>query len=196
MPSRPFYVSSILQGHEAAMKRFYTQVPFADPPVLGTASGVHCDDGVWLFVGKNTLGEHCKPITGRPEHTDAVEHSGTWHMQVMGSKTWLVRPIADSTAWPAAIPDITQCRNAFQGADGQWRLSIEVEQGDLLFVNTRLWWHHTKLNPQDAPGMSVSYARDFYLCAQQKPGAVPKGNIDGLHAPHFFSQGDVVLSKQ
>ena len=41
----------------------------------------HCAP-VWVFLGNHACGEGAEPLAGRPEHTDAVGHSGTWHYQV------------------------------------------------------------------------------------------------------------------
>jgi len=195
IPPGAFYVSSILQGHEAGMRAFFSAVPFSEPPYLNSDSDVHCDDGVWLFVGRNSTRDGCEPITGRPEHTDAVDHSGTWHMQLSGSKTWLIRPIADEKAWKGTPPSIKGYPNAVQGEDGEWRLRIDTQEGDLLFVNTRLWWHQTILGPQSAPGLSISYARDFYLSTNKSSSVhdVEKGNMDGLHARSDVRPGDIVM---
>ena len=46
-------------------------------------------NAVWFFVGKNQRPEG---MLGRPEHTDAVSHDGTWHFQVCGTKIWHLRP--------------------------------------------------------------------------------------------------------
>jgi hypothetical protein len=40
-------------------------------------------------------------------------------------------------------------------------IEVECKQGDILFLNTRLWWHSTLIPPQDVP--SISYARDIYF---------------------------------
>ena len=81
-------------------------------------------------------------------------------------------------------------------ADGERRLSIQTMRGDVILVNTRLWWHQTVIAPQEEPGgLSVSYARDFYLPGN--PGAnhvaAPKTNVDGGHAPRAVAAGHVVL---
>lgn len=88
-PGGRYYVSSILQKDSANLKKFFAKVPFAEAPLLKKASATH-DDGVWLFVGSNSSPASGKrkrdaclePLRGRPEHTDAVDHSGTWHVQL------------------------------------------------------------------------------------------------------------------
>lgn len=77
--------------------------PSGSPSLLQVLGAEH-DDGVWLFVGANPAtaggggggkppkakkrrkgvetGAAAAPIQGRPEHTDDVNHSGTWHVQL------------------------------------------------------------------------------------------------------------------
>jgi len=43
---------------------------------------------------------------------------------------------------------------------GRRRLRIEVQEGDLLLVDTGAWWHETALPPG---ALSASYAREFFL---------------------------------
>eukprot|EP00435_Cladocopium_sp_Y103_P073646 s151_g44.t1 len=40
-------------------------------------------NAAWVFFGRNTGG---RALRGRPEHTDAIQHSGTWHVQLKGEK--------------------------------------------------------------------------------------------------------------
>ena len=47
-------------------------------------------------------------------------------------------------------------------------LRLDVEAGDCLMINTRLWWHRTELPPSGNP--SISVARDFY-CDERRPKA-------------------------
>ena len=127
------------------------------------------DDGLWLFVGSNPNpkkrargGAGAEALTGRPEHTDDVVHSGTWHVQLCGSKTWHVRPCAAAEDWQQDPPVLREGEHGVVRRAGRGlRLKIEAQQGDLLIVNTRAWWHCTDIPPQ--PGLSISFARDFYL---------------------------------
>jgi hypothetical protein len=160
---------------------------------------------IWLFMGrhhhtgntdddepvlkkgtrKEDIAAAPAALTGRVEHTDSVNHSGTWHHQLSGSKTWYVRPLVDAKEWrnvptfknflpPVSADKSTRrsqrvgCKTASNSAD--WRLRIECQTGDLLLINTRLWWHCTSLPltttvDVDSTNLSVSFARDFY-CPQ------------------------------
>ena len=105
-------------------------------------------------------------MTGRPEHVDKVTHSGTWHVQLSGTKTWFIRPCADAADWRGRAPsleNLEQCPLALRTGVGRasTRLRVEVAAGDMLLINTRAWWHRTELDAQ--PALSVSYARDFVL---------------------------------
>lgn len=53
----------------------------------GAGPDVRCShaEAVWVFFGQN-CGEESGGMRGRPEHTDDISHSGTWHMQLSGSK--------------------------------------------------------------------------------------------------------------
>ena len=113
-----------------------------------------------------------------------MTHSGTWHVQLSGTKTWFIRPCADAADWGGRAPSLENLEScAWHVRTGvgraSARLRVEVEAGDMLLLNTRAWWHRTELDAQ--PGLSVSYARDFVLensnaeqgRAAQAPGLAP-----------------------
>ena len=193
-PSGPFYVSSILQKDDHNLSTFFSKVPFAEAPVLRECA--QHDDGVWLFVGLNqgdVAGKTSKrkreeapgALRGRPEHTDAVDHSGTWHVQLSGKKTWIVRPCAEACDWQASPPVLDEGKEGVvsEGRGGT-RLRIDCEEGDLLLINTRAWWHRTELLPQKGAGFSISYARDFYLgSAASVPAKAGAGSAGGTASP-------------
>lgn len=184
LPAGAWYCSSILQDDSEALAAFTAAVPFATPgPELLDAEH---DDGVWLFMGANppdtsdsqdtpalkkrrvdntSKVEGASAIQGRPEHTDAVDHSGTWHVQLQGTKTWYIRPLVDSDEWCGEPPILAHKTGAEKGPNGGWRLRIHVAAGEMLLINTRLWWHRTEIEEQAGGqnGLSISYARDFYL---------------------------------
>ena len=231
--SGAFYVSSILQRNKKALATFFASVPFAEPPLLVADH----DDGAWLFFGRNptkpapaaragakrqkttAAAAAPEPIDGRPEHTDNVTHSGTWHAQLRGTKTWYVRPLKTAEVWEGSPPTLAGKPGAVQGTLAGARLRIVVEEGDLLVINTRVWWHRTEIDPQPdaAPaggkakakgkgkgkakgaavgqgenagsesgaggqdGLSISYARDFYLegCARPRGKGKKAAGDDG-----------------
>jgi hypothetical protein len=87
--------------------------------------------------------------------------------------------------------------------------------GELLFINTRVWYHRTDIPPQLGPEpFSISYARDFYLesdahAAEKQEQEQERDGDDGadgsfktndpdsldprMYAAHDFDAGDVVL---
>eukprot|EP00747_Dinoflagellata_sp_TGD_P107024 gnl/TRDRNA2_/TRDRNA2_169991_c5_seq4.p1 gnl/TRDRNA2_/TRDRNA2_169991_c5~~gnl/TRDRNA2_/TRDRNA2_169991_c5_seq4.p1 ORF type:complete len:385 (+),score=63.08 gnl/TRDRNA2_/TRDRNA2_169991_c5_seq4:295-1449(+) len=77
-------------------------------------------------------------------------------MQCSGAKDWFVRPVGDLQLWSAAgyhYPSLEK------SVEGHRRLKIHCEEGDMLIVNTRLWWHETQFDAAGSPSMSI--ARDF-----------------------------------
>ena len=224
LPAGPFYISSILQQNADAMAEFVSRVPFAEPPLLEAEH----DDGVWLFYGvnpaaagsgrraakrprraaaapapaKSSGGAGAAPITGRPEHTDAVTHSGTWHVQLQGTKTWHIRPLVDADTWAGKPPSLA--KHGAKGSDGQRRLKVATAEGDLLLVNTRIWWHRTEIEAQESTGgLSISYARDFCLPGVERPEPLAGGeenesktNVDGLYASRSVAAGEVVMREE
>ena len=150
----------------------------------------------WIFIGQNvgTKGEEVEAMRGRPEHTDAIAHSGTWHMQLSGTKEWQLRPNGGA-AWPkAASLDAAQKLVAQHGAAAHAdsagsirRLHVTCRAGDLLLINTRLWFHATQIPSTCLPArgqvagaakrhalslpISMSVARDFYLGEAAARGA-------------------------
>ena len=138
--------------------------------------------------------ERSHPIMGRGEHTDDVHpYDGTWHCQIRGTKTWYVRPLDHHPVWQGRPPKLAGKPGAFGGASestgcvpdvefgegeegGQGeeegsddgldvaRLRIKVEQGDVLVINTKAWYHQTHIEVQPGEdGLSCSFARDWYI---------------------------------
>ena len=208
-----FYVSCILQSESNDLQsQFLAACPYIVPPFFPQKKVVSSENSsvwgnvthsapVWLFMGRhhrtnNTDEPLLKkdtrkkgvaaagPLTGRVEHTDSVSHSGTWHHQLLGSKTWYVRPLIESKEWgnvpnledfhpPTSSAEMSKRRSPRVGCKtvntADWRLRVDCRTGDLLLINTRLWWHCTSLplttsDDVDSADWSVSFARDFY-CA-------------------------------
>lgn len=171
-----WYASFIVQKNKHALKQFLNRLPFSMPPFLDAAKVCH-SDAAWLFFGANP-GQ--RPLLGRPEHTDAIAHSGTWHLQLLGSKVWNLRPTAELK------------RKAARALRGSGALKVRCEVGDVLCVNTRLWWHHTHL-----PGsckMSASVARDMWLDGR-KTAPCDMTNVDGHYATRCISAGTVLFTE-
>jgi hypothetical protein len=129
---------------------------------------------VWWFFGVNTSNED---LSGRPEHTDSVSHDGTWHYQLSGSKTWHLRPTE------LLLETCPQATSTF----------VQVQQGDVILLNTRLWWHRTAIPPQSTP--SVSYARDVYLNASPKEAPADMKNVDGLYAANTVEANTILFTE-
>jgi len=167
------------------------RLPMVHLPVAdgsGDMMKVNYGPCLWLFFGKNYADEEKSSILpGRPEHTDSVTHDGTWHYQLSGTKIWRLRPTTkllqmmeehkreqkeersvsgtkrkiDDAVYGACDVKEVETNNANPNDTREAYIEVECRQGDILFLNTRLWWHSTLIPPQDAP--SISYARDIYF---------------------------------
>jgi hypothetical protein len=84
----------------------------------------------------------------------------------------------------------------------QWteatRIHVDCQVGDVIVVNTRLWFHQTMIPAQDEP--SVSYARDFWTDetkgrhnSQSATGATSMTNVDGLYATNDIEAGSIIF---
>ena len=100
-------------------------------------------------------------------------HDGTWHLQCTGRKVWHVRPTDALVAkWRGGGGGDSggggrarrRRRGGGGGGDGDddggraLGARVETEAGDVLVVNTRLWWHRTEIPDTRAAagGLSVS----------------------------------------
>jgi hypothetical protein len=167
-------------------------------PSVTQRDGHRTTSPIWCFLG------HAEsPLDGRVEHLDSVSHDGTWHYQARGTKDWFIRPSA-STEWgDGGQPQLPE---------GKERLHIVVEEGDVFAINTRLWWHATRLDGAGS-AYSLSYARDFFdpsfslrapgaegdkaedSGAQSDSSASDYTNIDGVYATRDVTEGEVVLTE-
>lgn len=156
-------------------QRFYFSLILRDARLLANrvhpahvplAGDLTSSPHAWVFVGNN-IGPN--PLAGRAEHTDALASHilGTWHLQVAGTKDWCVRQA------------------------GGARRKVRCRQGDLLFIDTRYFYHATTLPPQR--GLSISVARDFSNTDVPPVQAVT--NIDATLAARDLGPGTVVLTE-
>jgi U3 small nucleolar RNA-associated protein 6 len=149
-------------------------------------------DCTWIFFGRNVgggKGGDGTSVEGRPEHTDAVSHDGTWHYQLSGRKTWYLRPTLE-------LMELVRKRSSLESPatmDPALVLEVNCQEGDVLIVNTRLWWHRTQIPPQHVP--SVSYARDFFF-SQEKREQTLMSNVDGMYAVTDIEEGTIVLREE
>ena len=152
-------------------------------------------DPIWVFCGRNGKGkgdndgtmDDTSYLHGRPEHVDSVTHDGTWHAQCQGSKIWYLRP-AEVDEWndpdcsgsngvdlqlnttgrkgsPGGESGVVKCD------DSMLRLKVTVRQGDVFMINTRVWWHQTRIPVMSGSRpYSLSYARDFHSPLLRLPG--------------------------
>ena len=73
-------------------------------------------------------------------------------------------PIAETEeGWEGCPPVLTADKEnvVHDAAKDLRRLRIDCSAGDLLLVNTRMYWHQTEIPAQNS--LSISFARDFYF---------------------------------
>jgi len=157
------------------------QLPFVVPPFLekgqdGQEFEPKHSEAAWIFFGRN---DSSKPLGGRADHTDDIEHSGTWHIQLHGTKVWTLHPTVEL------------CRQ-----NRSWKAKDEVQvrckPGDVLCINTRLWWHRTHIPGKTELCMSV--ARDMYLDGTE-PETPDFTNVRGHYATKVFQKDAVVFTE-
>jgi len=137
----------------------YTKLPFLpfaakkqSPWIGDTLYERNFKTKFWLFVG---LVSGPDPIAGLDEHIDNVGFSGTFHLQLMGTKRWRLRPLK-------------HCR-AVCGD----HIDIDIHAGQFLSLSTDKWYHQTWLLPDgmsegglrssNDDGLVVSIAYDYSI---------------------------------
>jgi hypothetical protein len=176
------YCSFLLQKDRSILEEHLSKLPMHQlSPVWSHG------DCIWFFFGRNNKNKgEVSALEGRPEHTDSVSHDGTWHFQLSGTKRWFLRPTEE-------LVQLLKSSYGFE-LDPEQVLQVDCKEGDVLVVNTRLWWHRTELPPQENKP-SVSYARDFYFSKEKESEASSSSmtNVDGLYAPTDLEEGVVVF---
>jgi len=183
------YCSFILQKSVDAIKETTQKVPVTTLPLASAAESGPSDGDtmetsspIWVFVGRNKKNAS---IQGRPEHTDSISHSGTFHYQISGSKIWRLRPTDE--LWKNSENDLNE----------DTIFEIECREGDVIVLNTRLWWHSTSLpsTSNARGGCSISIARDLHFNKDLSDELTADGltNVDGIYAPRDIEEGTVVF---
>ena len=78
---------------------------------------------------------------------------------------------------------------------------VECRQGDILMLNTSLWWHMTEIpcTLTAVDKLSLSYAMDFHV-DDESGSKVNIGsdmsNVDGLFAVGDIPEGEIVLTEE
>ncbi|CAK9090123.1 unnamed protein product [Durusdinium trenchii] len=184
-PGGSWYASCVLQRSRRALSEFLSQaLPKGVPHFLQRSPkslASRCrppthSAAAWVFFGRNARG---RVLRGRPEHTDAIQHSGTWHVQLKGQKVWTVRPT-------------TELQRQARALKGAGPVKIRCKEGDVLCINTKLWWHQTHIPSKCQLSMSV--ARDMYLDGT-RPGACDMTNVEGHYAVQAIRKGAVIFTE-
>jgi hypothetical protein len=206
-----FYVSTIVHLKDTeAFTELHELLP--NQELNSILEDLHITSGLWLFIGHHaaaseaastpttepSLLQHLskrlkvgtrEPMIGRAEHVDEVTYAGTFHIQISGTKTWFVRPHPELfVETNPTVPDLSKVPGAERSPKtGAWRLKIDVQQGDVFVLNTKIWYHYTELSPPmqrhqkqgemtEKEEWSMSVARDFYLPIPC-PKTVSKGEV-------------------
>jgi len=222
---KSWYCSFIVQKDDNFINDFLTKVPYKIPPVFNDSkennqwsNKFQHTKPIWVFIGSHTSNTNDSNLQGRTEHTDHVSHAGTWHYQLTGKKIWFVRPL-DDDEWlqcPQLVPyninddddgdnnnNRKRVKNSNIGGtvqqcdDSLLRLKIECNQGDILFINTRLWWHLTEIpnTSSSTDNTSCSYARDFIKIGDVLDTNDNYTNVEGLYSTRKIRKGSIVLTE-
>ena len=205
--NKSFYVSTIIHNSKNKKKvvrgkkdtdadSAFDAMTSMLPPLPDVLEDLHLtSSGMWLFMGKNQSNSSSSSgngkkrkrqskiaMVGRAEHCDDVVHSGTFHIQISGEKTWYIRPNLDRFSSEEDLrppPPLSSIPGSEQSETTKsWRLKLTVEEGDYFVLNTKAWYHYTEL--PISKNWSISVARDFF---------VPIPSLDD------FEEGDVVMEE-
>jgi len=183
---RSWYVSFIVQKDRTRFERLVKCLPL--DKIQGDCTH---SNAVWIFMGQNL---HHRYLDGRAEHTDSLSDAdATWHLQTRGTKMWYVRPSSKLLKTFDQEEDLNFWRHTH-------RICLEMQRGDLLLIDTQMWWHHTKI-PSTVSGdrVSLSYARDVCLSGSSATTTTATTttltNIDCVYASNDILCGDVVLTE-
>ena len=212
-PTGNWYATWIVQHDEQVVDQVLRTLPMPELQP-GARHDDNCEDGmelvhskcVWFFVARCS-----SDMPGRAEHTDKIAHDGTWHYQLRGKKRWYLRPTEELLS--RIKMNSASCTEA--GAlDQDSALVVECRPGDVLLINTALWWHRTEIpctTSETPEGLSISYARDVSLAAHKEGGAgkdakeasrqadeeleLDMGNIDNFRVECDIEEGSVIFEE-
>ncbi|KAL7441083.1 hypothetical protein ACHAXM_007965 [Skeletonema potamos] len=210
------YCSFLVQHSKEVLEDLLTnRLPMVHLPVKESDSStaaatmkVDYGTALWLFFGKNYNSN--ETLQGRPEHTDSVTHDGTFHYQLSGTKIWRLRSTTELTQamrnhrkQNQSSPSNKKRKVDEDACENEANyIEVECKEGDILLLNTRLWWHSTIIPSQDVP--CISYARDIYF-TQQKDESVHEQqpnrdssmtNVDGTYAAADIEADTILFTER
>jgi hypothetical protein len=194
------YCSFIIQDETASTEFTDRIAPYPTLPLVpvDTTSTNRITTAVpyWIFLGRNTqVQSGSDTMKGRSEHTDDIQHDGTFHYQLSGTKRWIIRPTDELRKKLQHSCERTDFAQTCQS------LTICLEESDLLVINTRLWWHRTELPLCSTE--SISYARDIYFDGNYNnnndddnvPPKEHMRNQEGAWAVGFIEKGTLLYTE-
>lgn len=190
------YCSFLVQKDKEAYSEMLKRLPV---PNLNFDQKWKYEPCVWVFFGRNKAKNNDnEPLEGRGLHTDSVSHDGTWHFQLSGIKDWFLSPSCNLLEHWKSFPTPAEEFSAEQWDDST-KVHVPCNEGDVIVVNTRLWFHRTVIPSQENP--SVSYARDFRLDTSDTTTKTDNGdgamtNLDGLYARKDIEGGTIIFTEK
>jgi U3 small nucleolar RNA-associated protein 6 len=126
-------------------------------------------DGTWHYQLSGTKIWRIRPTTELLRRVEQYDNSQQLSL-VSGTKRKRIQLSNDKNAGDNTVveenTDSSTNIKSWMFPNNKGYIEVICKQGDILFLNTRLWFHSTLIPPQDVP--SVSYARDVYLVPDPK----------------------------
>jgi len=118
------------------LQQFYETPFFIPEGSINLASTIEEMEwkGLWIFMGT--------PGVAAPSHIDSLVNP-SWQAQIRGKKRWILKPPPE----------------CYWTCNYGREISSTAEPGDILFVNTNLWYHSTYV----LEGLSISLGDEFSM---------------------------------
>lgn len=119
-------------------------------------------DGTWHYQLSGTKIWRLRPVTELMHKINKHKQEQIQQQPLSGTKRKIDGAEgSNSVTLCGACADDEVQRISICKKTGKQYIEVECKQGDILFLNTRLWWHSTLIPAQDVS--CISYARDVYF---------------------------------